>query len=157
MPHLLKIDLPSRLRPAGIVKFAYEARSSPGTRGKDVLIGAPKGKGQLTGQRGKSGSRGLVPIWHGKNVPKSAGISLLPIWHFRKAQEPSTGPSPKRAKIHSAFDLTHSSDMQRVPAAIGIGIAFSMEQQLVHPESACGHARIRKNDEQSENSLEPVA
>jgi hypothetical protein len=89
----------------------------------------------------KYGSPGLVPIWHGENVPKSASILLLPIWHYRKAQEPSTGHSPKHAKTHSAFDLTHSSNMQRVSAAIGIGIAFSIEQQLVHPESACGDAR----------------
>jgi hypothetical protein len=31
--------------------------------------------------------------------------------------------------------------MLRVSAAIGIGIAFSIEQQLVHPVLACGHAR----------------
>jgi hypothetical protein len=53
VPHLLKIDLPSGPRPAGIVKFAYEARSSPSTRGKDVLIGAPKGMGLVTCQRDK--------------------------------------------------------------------------------------------------------
>jgi hypothetical protein len=90
-------------------------------------------------------------------MPKSAWILLLPIWHSRNAREPSTGRSPKHAKIHSAFDLTHSSNMLRVSAAIGIGIAFSIERQLVRPESPAVTQEKEENDEQNENSLDPVA
>jgi hypothetical protein len=41
VPHLFKIDPAHRARPAGIIKFASEARSSPAIRGKDVLTGPP--------------------------------------------------------------------------------------------------------------------